>query len=252
MQRPERRDELRRALDRLRLEREERDRCGRRPPAGPAGAAPRLQAASVSPRMAGVRRKQTRVLGCNMADRRRMLSGVSTLTRRSRVRIRVKQQRPRRGGRGLVGSVEPDDADSGPARGRRLQRTCVTGNIPGRTPGVPASAGTAPSFPCPQAEQLVVVSTRSRRDGRARCRSRCALGLAALAPLRLVFEVLVGEEELLARRPDERVAAIHATERLVLELHRPTSHELARLLSRHPDEIAGPRRCQSDPPCCRR
>ncbi len=46
---------------------------GGRPPAGPAGAAPRLQAASVSPRMAGVRRKQTRVLGCNMADRRRML-----------------------------------------------------------------------------------------------------------------------------------------------------------------------------------
>src|SRR5262249_4395367 len=47
-----------------------------------------------------------------------------------------------------------------------------------------------------------------------------ALALTALAPLRLVLEVLVGEELLLARRPDELRRAIHAPEDPVLELHR--------------------------------
>src|SRR4029079_8683768 len=59
-------------------------------------------------------------------------------------------------------------------------------------------------------------------DRGARRRARCALGLARLATLRLVLEILVGEEELLAGSPDELGAAVYAVERLVLELHRPS------------------------------
>jgi hypothetical protein len=50
-------------------------------------------------------------------------------------------------------------------------------------------------------------------------RPRNPLGLAGLAALRLVLEVLVGEKLLLAGRPDELRAAIHAREDSVLELH---------------------------------
>src|SRR4051812_16004353 len=46
------------------------------------------------------------------------------------------------------------------------------------------------------------------------------LALTGLAALRLVFEVLVGEELLFTRRPDELRRAIHAPEDPVLELHR--------------------------------
>src|SRR6185295_9363148 len=46
------------------------------------------------------------------------------------------------------------------------------------------------------------------------------LALAGLAALRLVLEVLVGEELLLPRRPDELSGAVHAIEDPVLELHR--------------------------------
>src|SRR5687768_9568731 len=58
--------------------------------------------------------------------------------------------------------------------------------------------------------------THRRSGGRA----IRALGLAHLAPLRLVLELLVSEEQLLAGRPDELVPAVHAPEALVLELHR--------------------------------
>src|SRR5437867_2326010 len=58
------------------------------------------------------------------------------------------------------------------------------------------------------------------RDGPARRGAGRPLGLARLAPLGLVLEILVGKEELLAGRPDELGAAIHAVQRLVLELHR--------------------------------
>src|SRR5262249_41494078 len=51
-------------------------------------------------------------------------------------------------------------------------------------------------------------------------RASRALTFTGLAPLRLVLEVLVGEELLLARRPDELRRAIHAPEDPVLELHR--------------------------------
>src|SRR5215831_18401792 len=51
-------------------------------------------------------------------------------------------------------------------------------------------------------------------------RPRCAFGLTRLAAFRLVLEVLVGEELLLARRPDELRTAVHAPEDPVLELHR--------------------------------
>src|SRR5262245_14141781 len=47
-----------------------------------------------------------------------------------------------------------------------------------------------------------------------------ALALTRLAPLRLVLEVLVGEELLLAGRPDELRTAVHTPEDPVLELHR--------------------------------
>src|SRR4029077_9397796 len=47
-----------------------------------------------------------------------------------------------------------------------------------------------------------------------------ALGFTGLTPLRLVLEVLVGKKLLLAGRPDELRAAIHAPEDPVLELHR--------------------------------
>ena len=43
--------------------------------------------------------------------------------------------------------------------------------------------------------------------------------LARLAALRLVLQTLVVEEELLARRPDEFLAAVHAHDRAILELH---------------------------------
>src|SRR4051812_21366368 len=46
------------------------------------------------------------------------------------------------------------------------------------------------------------------------------LALTGLAALRLVLEVLVGEELLFTRRPDELRRAIHARENPVLELHR--------------------------------
>jgi len=47
-----------------------------------------------------------------------------------------------------------------------------------------------------------------------------SLSLARLAPLRLVFELLIGEEQLFACSPNEIRAAIHAPQGLVLELHR--------------------------------
>src|SRR5262249_62017573 len=50
--------------------------------------------------------------------------------------------------------------------------------------------------------------------------ARRPLRLARLASLRLVLEILVGEEELLAGGPDELCTAINAGERLILELHR--------------------------------
>src|SRR4051794_3342219 len=54
-------------------------------------------------------------------------------------------------------------------------------------------------------------------------RARGAAGpfvLAGLTPLGFVLEVLVGEELLFSRRPDELRAAVHAPEDPVLELHR--------------------------------
>src|SRR5450631_4211762 len=46
----------------------------------------------------------------------------------------------------------------------------------------------------------------------ATSRTSRALALADLATLRLVLEVLIGEELLLSRRPDELRSAIHARE----------------------------------------
>src|SRR5262249_5757582 len=71
-------------------------------------------------------------------------------------------------------------------------------------------------------------AVRTRRHGfdafassaRAASRPRSPLRLTRLAALRLVLEVLVGEELLLARRPDELRTAVHAPEDPVLELHR--------------------------------
>src|SRR5262249_26203364 len=60
-------------------------------------------------------------------------------------------------------------------------------------------------------------------SGAAR-RARRALGLATLAALGLVLEVLVGEEKLFASGPDEGGATVHAVQGLVLELHHYLSH----------------------------
>jgi hypothetical protein len=57
----------------------------------------------------------------------------------------------------------------------------------------------------------------------------CSLGLAGLASLGFVLEVLVREEELLSRRPHEFRVAVHAREDSVLELHH--SPLLARALT---------------------
>src|SRR5204863_7021492 len=52
-------------------------------------------------------------------------------------------------------------------------------------------------------------------------RPRRSLRFAALAAFRLVLEILVCEEVLFTRRPDELSAAVHAIQQPVLELHRP-------------------------------
>src|SRR6476646_585173 len=57
-------------------------------------------------------------------------------------------------------------------------------------------------------------------DRGARRRAGRTLSLARLASFRLVLEILVGEEQLLAGSPDELGAAVYADERLILELHR--------------------------------
>ncbi len=113
-----------------------------------------------------------------------------------------------------------------PRRARGLQQC---GSAAGQTPVAPANLrcwkhsrqntgrpcvgrnGTVVSLP--HAEQLVVVSTRSRATRRAGRRARGPLGLAALAAFGFVLEVLVGEEELLTRRPDELRSAVYAIQR---------------------------------------
>jgi hypothetical protein len=57
----------------------------------------------------------------------------------------------------------------------------------------------------------------------ATSRTRCALGFAALAAFRLIFEIFVGEEQLLAGGPDKRGPTVHAGQSLVKELHRNLS-----------------------------
>ena len=119
----------------------------------------------------------------------------------------------------------------------RRRRTSATGSIPGRRPGALAWAGTAPWFPC-----RTTNSWSSFRHAHAPSRRRTgrALGLAALAAFGLVLEVLVGEEVLFARGPHELCPAIHATEQLVLELHRPLPlTSSVRRLSREPGKGAG-------------
>src|SRR3954454_14986654 len=54
---------------------------------------------------------------------------------------------------------------------------------------------------------------------RAAGRPRSAFGLARFAALRFVLEILVGEELLFSRRPDELRATVYAPEQPVLELH---------------------------------
>ena len=62
--------------------------------------------------------------------------------------------------------------------------------------------------------------------------------VARLAPLGLVLEVLVGEEQLFTRRPDELRAAVHAVQHLVLEFHRWIPPFL--LLQLAPELLAAP------------
>src|SRR5262249_14964390 len=77
-------------------------------------------------------------------------------------------------------------------------------------------------------------------NGRTRGATR-PLALAGIAPFRLVLEVLVGEELLLSRRPDELRPAVHAPEQPVLELHRSLprrARTLVRLLQLPPEFLA--------------
>src|SRR5439155_7991049 len=71
-------------------------------------------------------------------------------------------------------------------------------------------------------------------NGRAG-RAAGPLALAGLAPLRFIFEVLVGEELLFSGRPDELRRAIHAPEDSVLELHRSLPRRSVSLLRLAPE-----------------
>src|SRR5262249_25784276 len=78
-----------------------------------------------------------------------------------------------------------------------------------------------------EGNRRLLTAGRARGDGfhpfprrSAPHRAAGPLALAGLAPLRLVLEVLVGEELLLSRRPHELRAAVDAPEDPVLELHR--------------------------------
>src|SRR5687767_8483760 len=56
----------------------------------------------------------------------------------------------------------------------------------------------------------------------------CPLGLASLAALGFVLELLVGEEQLFTCGPDELRRTIHTPQDLVLELHRSPPRAVAR------------------------
>ena len=75
-------------------------------------------------------------------------------------------------------------------------------------------------------------------DGGASRRARRTLRLAGLAAFRLVLEILVGEEELLAGSPNEGGPAVYAVEGLILELHYSIRTSLAHPVRSHPPTIA--------------
>src|SRR5262245_23900059 len=90
-----------------------------------------------------------------------------------------------------------------------------------------------------------LAAVRARGDGldpfpiaaaRPPGRPRSAFGLARFAALRFVLEVLVGEELLFARRPNELRATVHAPEDPVLELHRSLPRR-GRVFRRYSDSL---------------
>src|SRR5215470_251925 len=85
-----------------------------------------------------------------------------------------------------------------------------------------------------EGDRGLLAARRARRDGfyslasdGAR-RSTGPLPFARLAPLRLVLEVLVGEELLFSCRPDELRAAVNALKDPILELHRSLPRRVGR------------------------
>jgi hypothetical protein len=70
------------------------------------------------------------------------------------------------------------------------------------------------------------------------------LGFAGLTPFGFVLEVLVSEELLFSRRPDELLAAVHAPEDPVLELHRSPPRPRSALLQFASELLPIPLACE--------
>src|ERR1043166_960527 len=98
---------------------------------------------------------------------------------------------------------------------------------PGEFPGLEAFLAEArTALRRPEGDGRLLAARRAIRNGfhplasDGASRTAGPLAFARFAALRLVLEVLVGEELLFPRRPDELRAAVHALKDSVLELHR--------------------------------
>src|SRR6185295_9031482 len=98
---------------------------------------------------------------------------------------------------------------------------------PGEFPGLEAFlAEDRTALRRPEGDGRLLAARRAIRNGfhpfasDGASRTAGPLAFARFAALRLVLEVLVGEQLLFSRRPDELRAAVHALKDSVLELHR--------------------------------
>src|SRR5215510_9817109 len=106
---------------------------------------------------------------------------------------------------------------------------------PGEFPGLEAFFAENRTSLCGlEGDRGLLAAGRARRDGfhplasDGAGRSTGPLSFARLTPLRFVLEVLVGEELLFSRRPDELRAAVHALKDPILELHRSLPRRVGR------------------------
>src|SRR6266853_5306075 len=109
---------------------------------------------------------------------------------------------------------------------------------PGEFPGLEALFAEHRTSLCgPEGDRCLLAAGRARRDGfhpfasDGSSRTAGPFSFARLTPLGFVLEVLVGEELLFSRRPDELRAAVHALKDPILELHRSLPRRVGR---RHP------------------